>query len=167
MFCEISKPCFIYTFLLINLYLFIFLLIYLLIFFIYLLTKSNVSLIDLINLDFCCKYVRIFPTYKSIHNALCPNTRGFFFGGQLSVHGSCPLILGSLGKDPVSGLPVEAPALGLLTFYRPGFPLPLRGSQAEHDNCVYVLTENKLWCYFVHRCPFPIDRFGFFSWECL
>lgn len=159
-------PCFVKSvncvlnnilFYLINLYLFIF--------FIYLLTKSNVSLIDLKNLDFCCEYVSIFPTYKSIHIALCPNTR-VFFGGQLSVHGSCPLVLGSLGKDPVSGLPVEAPALGLLTFYRPGFPLPLRGSQAEHDNCVYVLTETKLWCYSVHRCPFPIDRFNF-SWKCL
>lgn len=68
---------------------------------------------------------------------------GEFFGDQLSGHGSYPRVLGSLGKDPVSGLPVEAPALGLLTFYRPGFPLPLRGSQAEHGTRVYVLTENK------------------------
>lgn len=68
---------------------------------------------------------------------------GEFFSDQLSGHGPYPRVLGSLGKDPVSGLPVEAPALGLLTFYRPGFPLPLRGSQAEHDTRVYVLTENK------------------------
>ena len=45
------------------------------------------------------------------------------------------------GSASVSAMPVRDAAFDLLDFGFPGFPLSWRGSQAEHDNCVYMWSE--------------------------
>jgi hypothetical protein len=60
-----------------------------------------------------------------------------------------------LSSALVSDMSASVSVLDLLAFGSPGFPLSLRGSQAEHDNCFYTIFDNKHWCYFVQRLSSP------------